>query len=122
MEISNEQQWNAAEVELVYKTTVKASDRPKISHSKDSVEVFRRTWNEPTIELFEEFKILLTNRANQVLGICQISKGGLTATVADPKLIFAYALKPVLAGSYSLIITLREISHQASRTLTSQLK
>jgi DNA repair protein RadC len=41
----------------------------------------------------EEFKILLLNRANEVLGIYPLSKGGITGTVVDQRLIFAVALK-----------------------------
>src|SRR5690606_1039682 len=36
---------------------------------------------------------LLLNRANKVLGIVPISKGGTSATIADPKLIFVSAIK-----------------------------
>lgn len=45
------------------------------------------------IELLEEFKILLVNRRIRVLGVVDISQGGLSGTVADPKVIFAAALK-----------------------------
>lgn len=40
----------------------------------------------------EEFHLLCLNRANQLLGAHLISKGGVTATVADAKLIFRAAL------------------------------
>jgi len=33
------------------------------------------------------------NRRNRVLGVVEISQGGLSGTVADPKVIFAAALK-----------------------------
>ncbi|SDM63206.1 hypothetical protein SAMN04488084_11019 [Pedobacter antarcticus] len=36
------------------------------------------------IGLLEEFKILLLNRRNRVLGVVNISHGGLSGTVADP--------------------------------------
>ena len=38
------------------------------------------------------------NRANAVLGVAIISKGGLTGTVADPRLIMATALKAAATG------------------------
>ncbi len=41
----------------------------------------------------EEFKILLLNRANMVLGIASLFKGGVVGTVIDTKVIFQYALK-----------------------------
>jgi len=41
----------------------------------------------------EEFYVLLLNRANEVIGKEQISKGGVTGTVADGKVIFHKALQ-----------------------------
>ena len=46
-----------------------------------------------TIELQEEFKVVLLNRANEVLGVYSLSKGGITGTIVDQRLIFAVALK-----------------------------
>ncbi len=40
----------------------------------------------------EQFWVLLLNRANRVLGLRQISEGGVTGTVADPRKIFKHAL------------------------------
>lgn len=82
-----------AEVELIYKTKVKASERPKITCSKDAYKLFLETWDENKIELVEQFKVLLLNRGNRVLGIYEVSTGGITGTVADIRLIFAAALK-----------------------------
>ena len=87
-----------AEVELIYRSKVKASDRPKITHSKDAYVIFKNTWDENKIELQEQFKVMLLNRANKVLGIYEVSTGGITGTVADPKLIFAAALKACACG------------------------
>jgi len=50
------------------------------------------------IELLEEFKILLLNRRNRVLGLMDISQAGLSGTVANPKVIFAAALKCCASG------------------------
>ena len=41
----------------------------------------------------EEFHVLLLNRANKVIATVLISKGGLSGTVADGKLIFKKALE-----------------------------
>ena len=49
----------------------------------------------------EEFLVLYLNRANAVLGLFKASKGGLTGTVADPRLILAVGLK-LLATSIIL--------------------
>lgn len=87
-----------AEVTLSYSTKVKASDRIKISGSADAYRCFQNSWNLETIELFEEFKVLLLNRAHRVLGLLNLSKGGVAGTVADPKLIFCAALKANASG------------------------
>ncbi len=50
------------------------------------------------IEFVEQFKIILLNRANKVLGIYEVSTGGVSGTVADPKLIFAAAIKTCSSG------------------------
>jgi DNA repair protein RadC len=50
------------------------------------------------MELQEQFKVLLLNRANHVLGIYELSTGGVNSTVADPKLIFVAALKANASG------------------------
>lgn len=82
-----------AEVNLVYETKIKSSDRIKVSCSLDAYEALYEAWNKGSIEHVEEFKILLLNRANKVLGSTTISKGGVSGTVVDLKLIFQYALK-----------------------------
>ena len=89
---------NVAEVELVYKTKVKASDRPHIIHSKDTANLLRNLWDQDKIDFVEQMNLLLLNRANRVLGIVNISTGGVTGTVADPKLILVSALKANACG------------------------
>nr|WP_293845469.1 DNA repair protein RadC [uncultured Arsenicibacter sp.] len=46
----------------------------------------------------EEFWILLLNRANEVLRPVQVSAGGVSGTVADPKMIFKFALEQLASG------------------------
>ena len=68
-------------------------DKIKINNSKDSYELLLSCWSKHTIELQEEFKVLLLSRNNQVLGIYPMSKGGVSGTVVDVKLVFSVALK-----------------------------
>ncbi|HUZ58369.1 MAG TPA: JAB domain-containing protein [Hanamia sp.] len=82
-----------AEVELVYKSKVKPSERPLVKSAKECYELLRVTWDENKIEFVEQFKVVLLNRAQRVSGIYELSTGGVTGTVADPKLIFMAALK-----------------------------
>ena len=64
-----------------------------IKCSKDAETLLRSIWNMDTIELKEEFCILLLSRANKVKGYYKVSEGGVSGTVVDPKIIFSVALK-----------------------------
>ena len=113
-----------AEVELVYKTTVKPSQRPKINSVKDCYQLLKELWNENTIEMQEEFKVMLLNRGNKVIGVYEASAGGLTGTVADPRLILAAAIKSL---AVSIILSHNHPSgnlkpSRADEELTQKLK
>ena len=84
---------HVAEVELVYKSKVKASERPQIVSSKDAYDLLQLLWEEGKMDLVEQFKVLFLNRANKVLCLYNVSSGGITGTVADPRLIYSAALK-----------------------------
>ena len=73
----------------------------KITGSESAYKLLLDNWDMDTIELQEEFKVLLLNRANHVLGIYPLSKGGVSGTVVDVKLLLASALK---ANASSIII------------------
>jgi len=90
--------FRVAEVEISYRPDYKVSERPQISSSNDAYQILTQQWNRDKIELLEEFKILLVNRRNRVLGVVNISQGGLSATIADPKVIFVTALKSSASG------------------------
>ena len=113
-----------AEIELVYRSKVKASERPQITASQDAYKVLLQSWNEDSIEFVEEFVILLLNKANKVLGIYKVSKGGVSGTVADPKVIFASAIK---ANACALILAHNHPSgnlkpSRADEELTTKIK
>ena len=82
-----------AEIKLSYSAKVKPSMRPKVTGSLDVRDIFLENWDLDNIGFIEEFKIMLLNRANRVIGICQIGTGGTTSVTADPKLILATAIK-----------------------------
>lgn len=116
--------FKVSEIELVYKSSVKPSERLKISCSRDAYTIFKSNWDENKIGFVEQFFVLLLNRANKVLGIVPISSGGISGTVADPKLVFAAALK---TNSSYLILAHNHPSgnlkpSEADRNLTKQLK
>ena len=91
---------NLAEIEIHYRNKVRTSDMLKVAGSRDVYDVLGRIWS-PKIDHVEEFLILCLNRANRVLGWAKVSQGGLSGTVADPKVIFQIALK---SNACSIII------------------
>ena len=99
MENTNENKlYQVAEIQLTYKSNVKPSLRPKISTSRDAFNILKENWDDNKIEFVEQFKVMLTNRAQKVLGILEVSTGGISGTVADPKVIFAAAIKASACG------------------------
>jgi DNA repair protein RadC len=92
------QQTTISEVRLVYRTRVKASERQQIKCSKDAFDIFMENWDLDSIEHIEEFKLMLLTRSNKVLGIASISKGGISGTITDVRIILQYAIKANAIG------------------------
>lgn len=90
-----------SEIDLIYRSKIKAAERPTVKTSKDGYDLLLSYWDHDKIELLEEFKVLLLNQGNRVLGVFEVSSGGITGTVADPRLIFTAALK---ASACSMIL------------------
>ncbi|MCF6129330.1 JAB domain-containing protein [Flavobacterium sp. AS60] len=80
-----------SEIKVSYST--KNNQKEKITSSDKAYNLFFNSWSKKTIELQEEFKVMILNNSNEVLGIYSMSKGGITGTVVDVRLIFAVALK-----------------------------
>ena len=88
-----------SEIKISYNPKLKTSELPKVSSSEDAFNVILHQWED--IHYRESFAIILLNRANKCLGFTFVSKGGLSGTVADPKVIFQTALK---ANASSIIL------------------
>ena len=80
-----------SEITVQYKPT--KANRPKIISSSEALSILRGFFSEDTIELQEQFIAMYLNRANRVIGVYKVSVGGITGTVADPRLILSVALK-----------------------------
>jgi DNA repair protein RadC len=95
---------NVSEIDFVYtrKASCKASKRPQVNCSYDAYQLCIHYWNKGKIDLLEEFKVLFLNRANRVMHILPLSQGGLSGTIADPRLILGVALK-IAASSMILV-------------------
>jgi len=87
---------NLAEITVKYSTKVKSADRPKVRCSQDAERLLRQVF--PGFEHVEFFYIICLNRANQVLGFHQVSKGGLSGTVTDVRVIYQVAIKTNTSG------------------------
>jgi DNA repair protein RadC len=103
MKLSLEVLNNVSEIDIVYrrKTKCKVSERPQVSTSSDAYEILLHYWDDDKIDLLEEFKVLFLNRSNRVLQYISLSQGGITGTIADPRLILACALR---IGSAALVL------------------
>lgn len=96
-------------------------EKPRITCSKDVFELLRPALLDVP---HEEFWVLLLNRANRVIKTLQISQGGVSGTVADPRIIFKSALEELASG---IILAHNHpsgnlIASQADRELTRKLK
>ena len=85
-------------VRTSFSSKVPDHQRVQITNSDDAVDVLRAKWHRNKIQHVEEFKIILLNRANRVLGVADISLGGVAGCVADPKIIFQIAISANACG------------------------
>ncbi len=72
-----------------------AMSKQQVTGSKDVFDIFHPVLSDLT---YEEFWILLLNKANKVIGKFSISEGGLSGTVADPVKIFRKAIENNATG------------------------
>lgn len=96
----------------------------QIKNADSAFDYLSRVYNESTIGLYEEFMVLLLNRANRVMGCLRLSKGGLTGTVVDLRILFGTALK---AMASSIVIAHNHPSNnlqpsEADLELTQKIK
>jgi DNA repair protein RadC len=82
-------------VDVVYKKIAdgEIADRPVITNSKDAYTLCLHHWNKDKIELLVEAKVLFLNRAKNVMELYHLSHGGISATLADIRIIMAAALQ-----------------------------
>lgn len=71
----------------------------KINSSKDTFDYILPLWN--GVDHYESFYCILLNRANNAIGFFEVGKGGITATVADIKIILQSV---IIANATALII------------------
>ena len=79
------------EITLKYKTgnVLKA----KLTSSNDSYEMFKKVFDEDTLELNESAMCIFLNNNNSTIAWFKVSQGGISGTIIDIRLILATALK-----------------------------
>jgi DNA repair protein RadC len=95
------QLYDISEVQLVYRRCSNPKVDIVVIHSETAHLIFKEAWDENKIDMVEEFKILLLRQNNACIGVSHISTGGISSCIADPRIIFATALK---ANATSIIL------------------
>lgn len=85
-----------AEIQISYIPNFQADY--KIENSRKSFELMLNNWNENTLQMQEEVKLLLLNRSNKVLGVYCLAKGGISGCIVDVRIILSVALKSLATG------------------------
>jgi DNA repair protein RadC len=87
---------DVAEIRVSYFPTGRPSTQ--ITCSNDAYLELKNWFPEDIISLKEMFVVLYLNRANKVLAAYEVSTGGMTGTIADPRLIYTAGLKITAVG------------------------
>lgn len=87
-----------AEIQIKYLSNKLKTNRIQITNSDEAYKVLIKNWDKNTIELYEEFKVMLLNNSNEILGIYTLSRGGISTTLVDLRLLFAIVLKSCATG------------------------
>jgi DNA repair protein RadC len=90
-----------AEVKVEYVTSIDSADRPKLCTPEEVHKYLRSIWNEKTIELHEEFYVLMFNNDLRLLGWNKVSMGGKSATIVEPSKIMVLTL---LTNASSIVL------------------
>jgi len=99
---------NVSEIGLKYRPT--RIESRVIRSSSDAYDLLIRWFDKDTIFLQEQFLVAYLDRKNSVTSVYRASRGGITGTVADPRLIVTTALKTASSG---IILCHMDISLQS---------
>lgn len=86
----------ASEIHISYQPT--STVKPQVKSSLDAYNVLKGFYPAERVGLQEMFIVAYLNRSSKVIGVYEVSKGGITGTVADVRLILATALKAAATG------------------------
>ncbi len=86
--------YQVREIQLSFKGN---SNLPIVKNSREVAQIAIEHFGN-TIELMEEFKIILLSPNNKIKGIASVASGGLASTLVDLRLLFSIALKGLATG------------------------
>lgn len=89
---------NSKVAELLVSYSAHIVSEQKINNSRETYSLIINHWNLDTIEMLEEVKILLLNKSNKALGVYDLSKGGMSSSIIDVKIVLSIALKSLASG------------------------
>ena len=112
------------EIKISYKDRVTSDKWVKIKGSQSAATFIYDYWDKSTIEVQESFKVLLLNNANKVKGVFELSKGGITGTLVDLRVLLAVIVKSL---SVAIILTHNHPSgtlkpSSTDKTITDKIK
>ena len=113
-------EFKVREIEVRYKG---ASNFPIVTRSQDVAKIALSNFGH-SIEIVEEFKVILVGANNRIKGIATISQGGLNQTIVDIRYLFSIALKGLAT---SIIVVHNHPSgnlkpSQADKNITQKIK
>lgn len=82
-----------SEIQVSYSPNI--IEKSIVSTSESSYKIALNNWNLNTIEMYEEAKVMFLNNALKVIGIYNLSKGGISSSIVDIRLILSIALKSI---------------------------
>lgn len=91
-------QFEVNEVELIYTPKMYQGEFTKVTDALSAALVFRQAYNPNTINFQEECIVMYLNNSNNIICLNKLSRGGITSTVVDFRLIMAVALKCFATG------------------------
>lgn len=100
------------------------NEQKQITSSRDASETIRQLFDPNTFNWQEEMLLICMNNSNKIMGYYPLSKGGMTSTIVDIRILFTTALNSL---ANSIIIAHNHPSgkirpSQADRELTKKIK
>ena len=69
-----EKRFKVSEIEISYRPAFKLSEKSKMASSHLTYQILEQNWDQNKLELLEEFKVILLNRQNRVLGVLNVRR------------------------------------------------